>query len=321
MEKAAMRHVRTLLAAVVLGAALVAGALPVEAQTGRVGGTVKDEKGQPIKGATVTAENPQSSPSSFTATTDDRGRFSIIGLRSGTWQITAAAPGFTPGGGKVPIRTIGAPNPPVDIVLAPGATGPVGALAGVNTKELQGELAKAEEMLNQQQYDAAIAAYQAILAKTPALTLINLQIGRAYRMKKDYDSALGVYKKMLDAEPTNERAKIEVGMTHLEKGDFAAAETSLGEAAQSLSASKEVFYNLGEVKFAKGETDEAMKWYQRAVDTDPNWGKPLFKLGLGRLQKADTKGTIEMMEKVIAVDPNSAEAAQAKGLIEQLKKG
>jgi len=316
-----MRHARKLLTAVALGAALVASALPAAAQTGRVGGTVKDQQGQPIKGATVVAENPSSSPSSFTATTDDKGRFSIIGLRSGTWKITASAPGFTPSGGNVPIRTIGAPNPPVDITLAPGASGPTGALAGVNTKELQGELQKAEELMNQQNYDGAIAAYQAILTKTPALTMINMQIGRAYRMKKDYDSALGVYKKVLETEPTNERAKIEIGMTNLEKGDFAAAETALGEAAQSPSASREVFYNLGEVKFAKGETDEAMKAYQRAVDTDPNWGKPLFKLGLGYLQKADTKNAIAMMEKVIAVDPNSQEAAQAKALIEQLKKG
>jgi Flp pilus assembly protein TadD len=316
-----MRDVKKLLTAVALGVALVASALPAVAQTGRVGGTIKDDKGQPIKGATVVAENPASSPSSFTATTDDRGRYSIIGLRSGTWKITASAPGFMPSGGSVPIRTIGAPNPPVDIVLAPGAPGPTGALAGVNTKELQGELQKAEDLMNQQQYDAAIAAYQAILTKTPALTMINLQIGRAYRMKKDYDAALGVYKKVLEADPTNERAKIEIGMTNLEKGDFAAAEATLTEAAQGMGASREVFDNLGEVKFAKGETDEAIKWYQRAVDTDPNWGKPLFKLGLSRLQKADTKGTIEMMEKVIAVDPNSQEAAQAKALIEQLKKG
>jgi tetratricopeptide (TPR) repeat protein len=316
-----MRDARTLLTALAIVAALIVSALPAAAQTGRVGGTVKDGQGQPIKGATVTAENPQSSPSTFTATTDDKGRFSIIGLRSGTWKITASAPGFTPSGGSVPIRTIGAPNPPVDIVLAPGATGPTGALAGVNTKELQGELQQAEDLMNQQQYDAAIAAYEAILTKTPALTMIHLQVGRAYRMKKDYDSALGAYKKILETEPTNERAKIEIGMTNLEKGDFAAAETALSEAAQGTGASREVFYNLGEVKFAKGETDEAMKWYQRAVDTDPNWGKPLFKLGLGHLQKADTKNAIAMMEKVIAVDPNSQEAAQAKALIEQLKKG
>jgi tetratricopeptide (TPR) repeat protein len=316
-----MRHARTLPAAIAIAAALILGALPASAQTGRIGGTVKDDKGQPIKGATVIAENPNASPSSFTATTDDRGRFSIIGLRSGNWKVTASAPGFNPSGGSLNVRTIGAPNPPVDIVLAPGAPGPTGALAGVNTKELQAELQKAEDLLNQQQYDAAIAAYQAILTKTPALTMINLQIGRAYRMKKDYDSALGTYKKILETDPTNERARIEIGMTNLEKGDFAAAEAALSEAAQGTGASREVFYNLGEVKFAKGETDEAMKWYQRAVDADPSWGKPLFKLGLGHLQKADTKNAIAMMEKVIAADPNSPEAAQAKGLIEQLKKG
>jgi len=93
------------------------------------------------------------------------------------------------------------------------------------------------------------------------------------------------------------------------------------EVATSVNANREVFYNLGEVKFAKGETDEAVKYYQRAVDLDANWAKPLFKLGLSRLQKADTAGAIEYMNKVIAAEPNSAEAAQAKALIEQLKKG
>ena len=110
-------------------------------------------------------------------------------------------------------------------------------------------------------------------------------------------------------------------MTYLEKGDFANAEKSLLEVASSVNANREVFYNLGEVKFAKGETDEAVKYYQRAVDMDADWGKPLFKLGLAKLQKADTAGAIEIMNKVIAADPNSAEAAQAKALIEQLKKG
>ena len=84
-----MRDRRMLLTAMALVAGLMVSALPAAAQTGRVGGTVKDQNGQPIKGATVLAENPQASPSSFTATTDDKGRFSIIGLRSGTWKITA----------------------------------------------------------------------------------------------------------------------------------------------------------------------------------------------------------------------------------------
>ena len=316
-----MRDSKTFLSAVALVAALVVSALPAAAQTGRIGGQVKDaQSGQPLKGATITAENPQASPSSFTATTDDKGRYSIIGLKTGSWKVTAAAPGFTPSSGNVPVRSLGAPMPPVDFALAPGAAGPAGALAGVNTKELQIELQKAMDLANSGQHDAAITAYNAILTKTPALTMINGQIAQVQRMKKDYDGAIASYQKVIAADPNNDRAKIEIGMTYLEKGDFANAEKSLLEVASSVNANREVFYNLGEVKFAKGQPDEAAAWFQKAADKDPSWGKPLFKLALVLLNKGDKDATIKMMEKVIAVDPTSAEAAQAKQVIEQLKK-
>ncbi|MCC7123219.1 MAG: tetratricopeptide repeat protein [Acidobacteria bacterium] len=314
-----MRDLKKLFGASIV--ALLMAALPAAAQTGRIGGTVKDTEGKPIKGATVVAENPASAPSSFTATTDDRGRYSMIGLKAGSWKITASAPGFTPSAGNVPIKTIGAPMPPVDFNLAPGAPAAGGALAGVNTKELQGELAKADAMVAAKDYAGAIGVYEAMVTKVPALTALQLQIGNLYRAQKQYDQALATYKKVPDGDTNADKAKIEIGMTLLEKGDLAGAETTLMAMAETTSANKEVFYNLGEVKFAKGETDEAVKYYQRAADIDPNWGKPLFKLGLAKLQKADTPGTIEIMEKLIQVDPTSAEAAQAKALIEQLKKG
>lgn len=312
-----MRDLKTLLSATAMALVM---ALPAAAQTGRIGGTVKDVNGQPIKGATVVAENPASAPSSFTATTDDRGRYSMIGLKAGSWKVTASAPGFEAASGSVPIKTLGTPMPPVDFTLNPGASGGPAALAGVNTKELQGELAKADAMVAAKDYAGAIGIYEAMLAKVPALTALHLQIGALYRNQKQYDKAMEAYKKVPAGDSNADKATIEIGMTQLEMNDLAGAETTLLSVAQSTSANKEVFYNLGEVKFAKGETEEAVKYYQRASDIDPNWGKPLFKLGLARLQKADTAGTIEIMNKVIAVDPNSAEAAQAKGLIEQLKK-
>src|SRR5262252_974323 len=108
---------------------LFAVAATASAQTGRVGGTVKDDAGQPIKGATVTAENPNASPSSFTATTDDKGRFSIIGLRTGQWTFTAQAPGFGPESGRLNVQTIGTPNPPLTFTLKKGGgAAPAGAL-------------------------------------------------------------------------------------------------------------------------------------------------------------------------------------------------
>ena len=313
---------RNRLSRALAGAALIAlSAATAAAQTGRVGGTVKDEGGNPIKGATVTAENPSASPSSFTAITDDKGRFSIIGMRSGQWTFTATMQGFAPESGKLNVQTIGSPNPPITFTLKKGSGGGAGgALAGVNAKELQGELAAADQLYNAGQWDAAIGAYKAVLVKAPALSVINLQIAAAYRNKKEYDNALAAYNDVLKNDANNDKAKVGIAMTNLEKGDLKAAEETLTNVAQTPSASREVLYSLGEVKFAKGDTDEAAKWYQKAAEADPAWGKPLFKLGLVALNKGDKDGTVKAMEKVIAADPNSPEAAQAKAVIEQLKK-
>ncbi|HEX3703286.1 MAG TPA: tetratricopeptide repeat protein [Vicinamibacterales bacterium] len=315
-----MRH-RLYLSRLVLAASLIAAMSGVAAaQTGRVGGIVKDEAGQPIKGATVTAQNPNASPSSFTATTDDKGRFSVIGLRGGMWTFSAQAPGYAPESGKLNVSTIGTPNPPLTFTLKKGSGPAGGGGAGIAGKDLQAELAAADADYNGGKYDDAIAKYKAIMTKAPALSVINLQIAAAYRNKKEYDNAIAAYNDLLKTDPTNEKATVGIGMTNLEKGDLKAAEETLGKAAESPTASREVFYNLGEVKFAKGEPDEAAKWYQKAVDADKTWGKPLFKLGLVALNKGDKDGTIKLMEKVIEVDPTSPDAAQAKAVIEQLKK-
>ena len=300
---------------------IVAFAGRVGAQTGRVGGVVKDEAGNPIKGATITAENPAASPSSFTATTDDKGRFSIIGLKSGGWSFSALAPGFAPEVGRINVSTIGAPNPPLTFTLKKGGTaGPASALGGTAAKDLQSDLQTADLLYNAQKFDEAIASYRAIMAKAPALSVINLQIAAAYRNKKEYDNAIAAYNDLLKVDPNNDKAIIGVGMTNLEKGDLQAAEETLTKAATGAKPTREVFYNLGEVKFSKGETDAAASWYQKASDADPSWGKPIFKLGLVALNKGDKNGTITLMEKVISADPTSPEAAQAKTVIEQLKK-
>jgi Tfp pilus assembly protein PilF len=305
-------------------AALVVSALAgsAAAQTGRVGGTVKDETGQPIKGATVTAENPAASPSSFTATTDDKGRFSIIGLRTGQWTFTAVAPGYGPETGRMPVSTIGSPNPPLTMTLKKGGGGPAagGALGSMAAKDLQAELGAADALYNAQKWDEAVAAYRAIMTKAPSLSVINLQIAAAYRNKKDYDSALGAYNDLLKNDPNNDKAKIGIGMTNLEKGDLEAAEKTLQAASQSVSATREVFYNLGEVLFAKAKTDEAIAAYTRAMQMDARWGKPVFALGKVALNKGDTKGAIDFFNKVVEVDPTSPEAAQAKAVVDQLKK-
>ena len=315
-----MRHRLPLFRGVLTALCVAATVASAAAQTGRVGGTVKDGAGQPLKGATITAENPSASPSSFTATTDEKGRFSIIGLRTGSWTFTAQAPGFGPEAGRMNVQTIGSPNPPLTFTLKKGNAPAAGALAGINAKDLQAELVAADQLYNTQRWDESIAAYRAIVAKAPSVTSIHLQIAAACRNKKDYDCALASYNDMLKIDPTNDKARVGIGMTNLEKGDLDAADATLSKAAEGASPAREVFYNLGEVKFAKSQIDEAAQWYERAVTSDPTWGKPVLKLALVALNKGDKAGAIKLAEKVVTIDPRSPEAVTAAALIDQLKK-
>jgi tetratricopeptide (TPR) repeat protein len=302
-------------------------AVPAFAQTGRVGGMVKDTEGKPIKGATVKAQNPGASPSEFTATTDDKGRFSMIGLRSGTWKFIAEAPGFMPQEGNAPVRTIGAPNAPLEFTLAKGAAAGPAALS----KEVQAELKAADDLRNAGQFDQAITAYQGIKAKNPSLTMVNMVIAGTYRQKAAketdkaarqaaFEQAIGAYNEVLKLDSANERAKIEIGMTHMQAGNLDAAEQALSPVAESPSASREVFYNLGEIKFNKGDTAGAEALYKRAADMDANWQLPKLKLGLIAFSKGDKDTAIKIFEGIVAADPNAPEAAQANAFLKELKK-
>ena len=54
-----------------------------EAQVIRVAGTIKDDAGRPVRGASIVAENPDHSPPRLTTTSNDKGEFGFIGVRRG----------------------------------------------------------------------------------------------------------------------------------------------------------------------------------------------------------------------------------------------
>jgi len=310
------RHLLSRIAVVALSVVAVVG--PVRAQTARMSGTVRDAGGVPVRGATIRAENP-AAPGAFTTTTDDKGRFAIAGLQMGTWSLVVSAPGYEPAEGKAEIPAPGS-GPVLEIRLFKSYGGPRLPLSGVNTRELQGELEAADALLNAKQYDQAISAYQGVLAKVPSLTLVNLQIGNACRLKGEYERALAAYEKVLQADPTNERARMGIGVTNLEKGDLQAAERTLAALAAETPSAREALYYLGEVRRAQGRTGEASSLYRQAADADPAWLKPILRLGDMAAGTGDSEAALGFYEKVVALAPESSEAAEAKAAIGRIRK-
>jgi hypothetical protein len=198
-----------------LALALVLGvATAASAQQARAVGTVKDIGGKAIKGATVTAINPDASPGKIASATDDKGRWAMIGLKSGTWRFVAEAPGYVKVEANVPIRV--ASSAPLGFTLARDP-GPIPNALDRNIQQL---IQDAATLRDQGRIDQALTAYQDIRARNPKLTSVNLVIADLYRRKAAQEAdpaarqallrqALDSYDQILKTDATNERALAE----------------------------------------------------------------------------------------------------------------
>jgi tetratricopeptide (TPR) repeat protein len=287
------------------------------AQIARVSGIVRDVNGQPLRGALVTAE---SGSGSATATTDDNGRFSIIGLRPGTWTFEVQAPSYITETGQMVVRAIGAQNQPVTIALRRSGVANSGPLGSLPSRDIQADLSAADSLFEEQRWNDAIDAYAVLLKKAPTLTAINLQIAAAHRHLKNYDGAIDAYQTMLKADPANEQAHVGISMTSLDRGDTQAAQRALLEAAAAPSPGRQVLYSLAELEMSAGRLAEATSWYEKAASADRSWGKPLYRLGEMAMTSGDESSAARYLGEVIAVDPSSPEAVLAKEALDRLNK-
>ena len=296
-------------------------AAPTFGQAGRMSGQVVDENGDPIAGAHVRAEMPGANPPVREATTGNDGRFSLIGFASGQWRVTVTAEGYSEDFGTITVTQ--ASTPPADFELRKVRHALVQALGeeameGLDPDEIERQLEEADAAFNTEDWDAAIAGYNALLVKLPQLTNLYTQIGQAHRANGEHDQALAAFELHLAAEPDNASIRRDIARTKLAMGDYEAAQTELAAAASGLDASKEDLYNLGELEFAKGAVDAAAEWYEKAAMVDPSWAKPVFKLALVALNKGDMETAKQHFQKVVEIDPSSEEGAQASATLAAL---
>jgi hypothetical protein len=174
---------------------------------GRVTGSVRNEEGQPLKGATITGTNPAAAPSTRTATSDAKGRFSLLALGKGDWTFTVDAPGYESKTTKLNVRLLGN-NPPLDLVLHAVPQLPPGdPMATVDAAALQQRLDEATAREKAGKIDEAIAIYREIATKLPALTMVHLQLGVLHERKQDVAAATAEYQAVLKSDPDNAKAR------------------------------------------------------------------------------------------------------------------
>jgi hypothetical protein len=206
-----MRRLHLVVAAVVT----VFIASDAAAQAGRVRGVVQDTNGDPIKGAVVKATHPDALRE-LAGTTDEKGRFAIIGMRlAPDWHFVAEAPGYYPAEGNAGVRS--QLGPPIVFTLSRDP----GPIPGALARDIVDQLAAAEALRAGGQADQALAAYEAIQGSNAKLTAVNLVIADLYREKAAREAnaatrrallqkAVAAYESLLKGDAANERARVEM---------------------------------------------------------------------------------------------------------------
>ena len=135
------------------------------------------------------------------------------------------------------------------------------------------------------QWDTAISCFHQALSNllytTPHVALINL--GEAYRGKRDYERAIDFYRQALRKDPRFPNAHRGLGLTYMDMGDYGKAVTSLEKAVHYAPRSPLTYFDLARVYVRLSETKKAISAFEKVVTVAPD--TPLADRALAEIRR------------------------------------
>ena len=297
--------------------AVVAGTAAAAQSRGslRLTGKVLDEAGKPVVGAQVSAaKKGEVKPDVFSATTNEKGEYSLNGLASGDWVIEAKKEGA---GAKEVGTTLvdGERTKTVDITIAkPAAAAPDPSVEiGVEDKRAV-ELAQAGKIAE------ARKIYEDLLVKYPTVYGLHLRLATMYAAEKNPQKGLEHIKLALEKEPDNVDFKLLQAELMMEAGDKEGAKAVLNTIDITKVKDPRALINAAINDINTGKADEAIALLTKLIAQFPTDSSLLYYRGRAYIVATKLPEAKADLEKFLAASPTSPLAADAKKLLDQLNK-
>jgi len=294
-------------------AVILAVAVPALAQTGLVKGKVVDAAGKPVADAVIAIEFMEGSSRKLTTKSDKRGEFVQLGLQSGAYRITATTDKLGTGFADTRIRIGNTSEVTITLSTVPPGTDP--KLAELKKAFDEGVAASLAN-----EFDTAIARFQAAIAVQPTCHECYFNIGYAYLQKKDEKQAEASWQKALEVKPDHaETLNSLATLFNSQKRFDEAAAASAKAAASAPAGNADAIYNQGIILWNGGKIAEAKVKFEEATKADPNNADARFQLGMALLNEGKVPEAVASFEQYITMAPTGHFASQAKGMLAQLK--
>ena len=328
---------RSIAAAVATAISLILLAAPSARAQGTITaiGKVVDAAGNPMPDVNVLLDYKGHIVQKYKTKTDKKGVFTHVNVFQGPYRITLTKEGVgevsfnttlqevdslqkPPEYKFVPKTAVAAPPPPGS-GLAPAAGAP--AAAPVDLGKVTSDINNAIALSKSGDTDGAIAAYEAILAKTPEIPLVHYNLGTLYKKKGDAARAQAEMEKAIALDPRFVDGYVGLATLLAETGKRAEAIAAIQKGTTENPQSGRLQYALGVLAEGSGETAIAKGAFLKAEQLDPQNFETQYHLATVALNQNDKAEAVSRLEKFIAqAPPGTPSLDVAKSLLAALQK-
>lgn len=296
------------------------------AQVTSIEGEVKDENGQPVKGALIEIER-KDIKGNYKVKTDKKGHYFHAGLPLGMYKITLQIDGKDVDMVDNVRTRLGDPLP-IDFNLAQVKARQQAAESGVLSKEQERAMTSeqraayekklkeqaaqmqknkvlndafnaAKEAMNAKNYDVAVQNFEKATEIDPTQHVVWGNLAEAYvalaatktgaDQQAALDKGLAAFQKAIAIKPDDPayHNNYALALVKAKKVDEAQAELTKAAEIDPANAGK-YYYNLGAVLVNTGQSESAGAAFQKAIQADPNYAAAYYQYGIYLIGKAKT---------------------------------
>jgi predicted Zn-dependent protease len=277
----------------------------------RLSGKVVDEQGQPVEGVTVNAQM-SGQTEIMSGRTDKKGEWRINGLANGEWKVELTKPELGTVTEMVEIRGNDAPALNVTLKKAAAKADP--------KAEVDAELKRAADLAQGGKLPEARKVYEDLLVKYPDIYQLEGFIARIYAAENNIPAALQHLKVNLDKEPDNVDLKLLQADLLMESGDKVAAKALLDSIDITKVKDPYTFINEAILLINEKKGPEAVDLLTKLIAQFPTTNELYYYRGRAYVVAEKLDEARADLEKFVTLAPTAKETADAKKILEQIKK-
>jgi predicted Zn-dependent protease len=274
----------------------------------RLSGKVVDEQGQPLENALITAQLTGQSDM-LSGKTDKKGEWRINNVPNGEWKVQVSKEGLDTTTETVEVKADKAP--PLNVTLKKA----VDPMIAVNAK-----LQEAATLAQGGKIPDARKIYEDLIAKYPQIYQLEGFIARTYAAENNIPMAMQHLKVNLEKEPNNVELKLFQAELLMESGDKAGAKAILDAVDMKEVKDPYTFINqaINLINDKKGA--EAAELLTKLIAQFPTTNELYYYRGRAYVASDKLDDAKADLEKFVQLAPNAKETADAKKILEQIKK-